>query len=1186
MTVSIIIPAYNAAKTIQETLDSVVAQTHVDWEAIVVDDGSDDETRQVVREFCQNEPRIRLVLQEHAGVSAARNRGVAEATGDWLLFLDADDLILENHLERLLARLADDPHLDAVVGGWARLAPSGELIEAPQSSLPEEPFQGLAQYCLFPIHACLVRRALVVAVGGWDPSFTTCEDWDLWLRVARSGARFGAISDLTALYRTNVGSASLNGQQLLRDGLRVLALASTTDPRVPNPDPRYQAGLSGVDLTPQHYYFMMWCAGLELGRGEEASSLLSQLSECRCQELDFSRVVANLFWALPLAVGAKIDDWPAFLAQRQEAIDRFLQAVEKQTLIAGFCGEVSRLLEQRILMQLVGDRPAVVGKTMALSVNAERPLRDIEVPAEAERAICEVYIGDERLGAVELPVFDGLLSAYVMRDAIASEFAWQILERYFRETLYPRLEASVDNGRLSIWRGQLCLLQDLAAGEDWTEPLFQQAGWTLFLQEVWGCPDWSLERFYDPQELQASGGDSIPGRNGMTLEISEPLPTLLSNAPHVEIVVTVGGTPIGLVQLAPENGAIGPQKLRAAITRATGFELCRAAVREAILGSPLAAAGSLRERLTQIAGKNKQAPDSPVAEAERRTGPSTLVLGRLSPQAIDTPQARRAALPANAYGELIAASELFAQPVATSGSPDEPPRRIFYAPDLCSPVTHSADPTPDRAALLESGSSLQARPYGRSHFERIFAGRSDPWIYEHSDYERIKYEQTLQLLPPGPIRRALEVGCAEGHFTERLAPRVGTLLAADISELALERAAARCSGLDNIEFGQLDIVKDGLPGQFDLIVCSELLYYVGGIEQLEQVAEKLAAGLARGGYLLMAHANLVSDDADQTGFDWGLPFGARTIGETFAALKDLQLVREVRTPLYRVQLFRRSSGLRRVLPQRVQLIEYDEVVALPDGPVVDTIRWNGAFAHTHDQPQAETAWLPILMYHRISPQSPAGYRRYTVTPEAFDKQMQYLRDAGFYGINLQTWQMAMAEHRPLPGRAVLITFDDAYTDFMEHAWPLLQRHGFPATLFVVAEETGGRNRWDRFLDEPLPLLSWEDLRRLRTEGLEIGSHSATHRRLTGISPSQVVREAIRSRIILKQKLGESTPALAYPYGSSNGLVHHLVGACGYTFGLTCQGRRAGLWDSLLALPRIEIRGDEDFADFVLKLEGE
>ena len=291
------------------------------------------------------------------------------------------------------------------------------------------------------------------------------------------------------------------------------------------------------------------------------------------------------------------------------------------------------------------------------------------------------------------------------------------------------------------------------------------------------------------------------------------------------------------------------------------------------------------------------------------------------------------------------------------------------------------------------------------------------------------------------------MGCAEGHFTERLAPRVGTLLAADISELALDNAA-RCSGLDNIEFGQLDIVKDGLPGRFDLIVCSELLYYVGGIEQLEQVAEKLAAGLARGGYLLMAHANLVSDDADQTGFDWGLPFGARTIGETFAALKDLQLVREVRTPLYKVQLFRRSSGLRRVLPQRVQLIEYDEVVALPDGPVVDTIRWNGAFAHTHDQPQAETAWLPILMYHRISPQSPAGYRRYTVTPEAFDKQMQYLRDAGFYGINLQTWQMAMAEHRPLPGRAVLITLTHLTLGLTS------SQHRFPAHYLWLPKDDG------------------------------------------------------------------------------------------------------------------------------------
>src|SRR5690606_848099 len=106
-------------------------------------------------------------------------------------------------------------------------------------------------------------------------------------------------------------------------------------------------------------------------------------------------------------------------------------------------------------------------------------------------------------------------------------------------------------------------------------------------------------------------------------------------------------------------------------------------------------------------------------------------------------------------------------------------------------------------ALPQPNSLLQARAYGRSHFESIFAGRADPWMYGHSAYERIKYEQTLQLLPPGPIRRALEVGCAEGHFAARLAPLVGTLLTADISELALERAASRCSALDNIEYVQL-----------------------------------------------------------------------------------------------------------------------------------------------------------------------------------------------------------------------------------------------------------------------------------------------------------------------------------------------------------------------------------------------
>ncbi|MGH7575700.1 MAG: glycosyltransferase family 2 protein, partial [Longimicrobiales bacterium] len=98
MNVSIVIAAYNAAAMIQETLDAVLAQTHGGWEAIVVDDGSTDHTRAIVEAAARAEPRIRLVSRPHGGGGAARNAGIAAARFDWLLFLDADDLIHAAHL--------------------------------------------------------------------------------------------------------------------------------------------------------------------------------------------------------------------------------------------------------------------------------------------------------------------------------------------------------------------------------------------------------------------------------------------------------------------------------------------------------------------------------------------------------------------------------------------------------------------------------------------------------------------------------------------------------------------------------------------------------------------------------------------------------------------------------------------------------------------------------------------------------------------------------------------------------------------------------------------------------------------------------------------------------------------------------------------------------------------------------
>jgi peptidoglycan/xylan/chitin deacetylase (PgdA/CDA1 family) len=267
-----------------------------------------------------------------------------------------------------------------------------------------------------------------------------------------------------------------------------------------------------------------------------------------------------------------------------------------------------------------------------------------------------------------------------------------------------------------------------------------------------------------------------------------------------------------------------------------------------------------------------------------------------------------------------------------------------------------------------------------------------------------------------------------------------------------------------------------------------------------------------------------------------------------------------------------------------EIIESENQV-LPEPEFASRILWQGG--QPQQNPQAQhpimTDFLPILAYHRVADSGPLGLACYRVSPASFEQQLRYLRDTGHYSIGLEDWRAAMGEHRPLPGRAVLITFDDGYLDFLTTAWPLLKRYGFSATVFLVADQVGRSNSWDGGYGEDLPLLGWYDVRRLRDQGVEFGSHSATHPRLSGLAPADIVREAADSRAILSQELGTPITAFAYPYGDEDPVVRYLIGACGYLFGLTCRMARAGLWNPLLGLPRIEILGSDSFRDFVVKL---
>jgi peptidoglycan/xylan/chitin deacetylase (PgdA/CDA1 family) len=218
---------------------------------------------------------------------------------------------------------------------------------------------------------------------------------------------------------------------------------------------------------------------------------------------------------------------------------------------------------------------------------------------------------------------------------------------------------------------------------------------------------------------------------------------------------------------------------------------------------------------------------------------------------------------------------------------------------------------------------------------------------------------------------------------------------------------------------------------------------------------------------------------------------------------------------------------------------------------------------------ALTHRLPILRYHRVAPGNPESPAGEWISPLIFAEQMAHLHQAGYQTVTLEQWLDAMRRHQPLPGRAVIITFDDGYRHFSEHAWPVLREYGFGAYVYLVTDLIGQESAWNEIVQ-------------LREEGVQFGSHTATHPHLEALPPAQVVRELSRSRAALFRRTGPVT-SIAYPSGSEDLCVQHLAGACGYVFGLTCCEGLRGFTDSPLALPRIEVKGQDTLAEFITKL---
>ena len=227
--------------------------------------------------------------------------------------------------------------------------------------------------------------------------------------------------------------------------------------------------------------------------------------------------------------------------------------------------------------------------------------------------------------------------------------------------------------------------------------------------------------------------------------------------------------------------------------------------------------------------------------------------------------------------------------------------------------------------------------------------------------------------------------------------------------------------------------------------------------------------------------------------------------------------------------------------------------------------------------------LPILIYHRVGPVEPGTYPALTVDPERFKNQMLWLKRNGYTTIRTGDWLAWCFEGKPLPARPVLLTFDDAYADLVEFAFPVLQENAFTATVFVVTKEIGGHNSWDQENGSAtIRCMSADHIRQWSGRGIEFGAHTRTHPDLTALSESELEEEIAGSGRDMGGILGTFPLSFAYPFGAYNDAVRSCTEKF-FQLAFTCDEGVNGLGTPPHLLHRTMVQPGDSLLDLALRL---
>jgi len=355
LSASVVIPAYNSGRFLGPALDSVRSQSRDDYEILVVDDGSTDDTREVARRH----PRVRLFEQSHGGASAARNLAVREAQAPIIAFLDSDDLWHRDHLETMLGLLEREPEAIGAASGVDILSSDGRPAGQSWIFGEREDLATLSRKgCPMLTSAVAVRRDLLL-LEPFDETLSTAHDWDLWIRLLLRG-RFALAGRVTVGYRRHGAALSMNHDARLRNRHRMVAK---------------HAGAPWAPMLEAYVELHDMRRSLAAGRTREADELLA--SACRrypaiTQDLQWwaffesfrshdrpDAISRARFWqAMQACVHVCTNrSLPLHWAERRLALAEGLQAGSSYARIAGLRPEAFGLLWLARLRRLGFRRP-------------------------------------------------------------------------------------------------------------------------------------------------------------------------------------------------------------------------------------------------------------------------------------------------------------------------------------------------------------------------------------------------------------------------------------------------------------------------------------------------------------------------------------------------------------------------------------------------------------------------------------------------------------------------------------------------------------------------------------------------------------------------------------------------------------------------------------------------------------